>query len=209
MAMVPNTLSTAASSPRSLRQAFEQPAGVGVGVVERHGRDAGFHGAQRTVTRHDAMAGARRATTSSPYFADNASEVGLPYPGPPTVERDRGRGRARPVAERAALGRRSARARAAPRRRAERAHVGHGRARPRPPAARDRPARPRPLRLADRPRLLAGGERAVGRDGGGAGRARRGRGRRHVARRPHRARAERAGAGARPQARARRRHARA
>ena len=58
-------------------------------------------------------------------FHENAEEFGLPYDGPPTVRRERGRVDGR-RAQRARVGDGRARARAAPRRGPERPHVGHG-----------------------------------------------------------------------------------
>ena len=87
-------------------------------------------------------------------FHENAEEFGIPWNGPPAVRRVE-------VAtsggddQRARVGYRHARARARPRRRAERAHLGHGRARARPPARRDRPPRPRSFRAPRRSRVLA------------------------------------------------------
>ena len=59
-------------------------------------------------------------------FHENAAEFGLPYDGPPVVRRTQVEVAAGRHLERARLGRRTARARAPPRRRAERPHLGHG-----------------------------------------------------------------------------------
>ena len=79
-------------------------------------------------------------------FADNASEFGLPYDGPPTVRREFVAVDDEPPPQRARLGLDAAGARLPPRRRPERPHVGHRRAGARPAAGGDRPARSRPLR---------------------------------------------------------------
>ena len=116
-------------------------------------------------------------------FHENAEEFGLPYDGPPDRAARVGGGRAGPSAERAGVGRRRARARVPARRRAERAHLGHGGDGARPPARRPRPPRPRPLRR--RPQRLidvASQRRGRRRRDPGAGARRAGR-RRHVARR--------------------------
>ena len=60
------------------------------------------------------------------------------------------RRRSRPPSQRSRVGVEGPRDRADPRRRAERAHLGHGRARARASTRRRRPARPRPLRRASR-----------------------------------------------------------
>ena len=80
-----------------------------------------------------------------------------------------------------------ARARAAARRRAERAHLGHRRARARPSARRARPPRPRALVAPRRPRRTGRPRTPVAVEARGArARARRARRRRHVARRARR-----------------------
>ena len=111
-------------------------------------------------------------------FHENAEEFGLPYDGPPTVRHE--------PTSRSATGRRlsalvwgdgAARARAPPRRRAERAHVGHRGHGARPPARRDRPPRPRPLRRPGAGQPRRRGRNAARRRRGGprAGARRRGR----------------------------------
>ena len=93
-------------------------------------------------------------TTSSPMFDDNATEVGLPWSGPPVVRRESVE--VAPGRDLSALvwGDRAGRVGVPPRRRPERPHLGHRGPRPRPPAGGHRPPRPRPLRLARRPGLL-------------------------------------------------------
>ena len=81
-------------------------------------------------------------------FHENAEEAGLPFDGPPVVRRESRGGRPGPPGQRAGVGRGAARARPPPRRRPERPHLGHGGPGPRPTAAGRRPARPRSLGLA-------------------------------------------------------------
>ena len=79
-------------------------------------------------------------------FAENAAEFGLPYDGPPTVRREFVAVDGDRKLSALGVGHEPARARAAPRRRPERPHVGHRGPGARPAAGRHRPARPRPLR---------------------------------------------------------------
>ena len=93
-------------------------------------------------------------------FHENAEEFGLPYDGPPTVRREEVE--VAPGRRLSALvwGDRAAGARAAARRRAERAHLGHGGDGPRPAPRGDRPARPRPQRRSRREQRRPRVERA-------------------------------------------------
>ena len=105
-------------------------------------------------------------------FHENAEEFGIAWRGEPEVARvavDVGDGQSISAL---VWGDRCPGARADPRRRAERAHLGHGRARARPPARRDRPPGPRPLVAQAGSRVLARGERRRARQGGAGPRAR-------------------------------------
>ena len=95
-------------------------------------------------------------------FHENAEEFGLPFDGPPVVRRESVA--VAPDGRRLSAlvwGTAAARARAAPRRGPERAHLGHRRARARPPARRDRPPRSRALRPPRRGSVLSPRENAV------------------------------------------------